>query len=113
MLNQLADFFRDHESIFVLTGAGISTASGIPDYRDEDGEWKHRKPMDYRDFVGEHAARQRYWARSFVGWQCFRRAAPNRAHRALARLEALGRIDAIVTQNVDGLQQRAGSREVI
>ena len=113
MLAELIDFFSDHESIFVLTGAGVSTASGIPDYRDERGEWKHKKPMDYRDFVARADARQRYWARSFIGWQRFREARPNRAHHALARLQALGRIDAIVTQNVDGLQQRAGSTDVV
>jgi len=97
----------------VLTGAGISTASGIPDYRDNSGEWKHQKPMDYRDFVASHAARQRYWSRSYFGWQRFRQASPNAAHRAIAQLEQLGRLAGTVTQNVDGLHQRAGSRQVI
>lgn len=109
----LIEFYTAHKAIFVLTGAGISTASGIPDYRDESGAWKHQKPMEYRDFVERHAARQRYWARSFVGWQRFRQAEPNRAHRALAQLQARGRVGAVVTQNVDGLQQRAGSHDVI
>ena len=113
MFDTLADFIDRHRRLFVLTGAGISTASGIPDYRDENGEWKHQQPMQYRDFVGSQHARQRYWARSFIGWQRFRRARPNPAHEALARLERQGRVLITVTQNVDGLQQRAGSRGVI
>jgi NAD-dependent SIR2 family protein deacetylase len=108
----LKEFFARHQRIFVLTGAGISTASGIPDYRDESGEWKHQKPMDYRDFVNSHQARQRYWSRSFIGWQRFWQANPNPAHAALARLEQQGRLIRTVTQNVDGLHQRAGSRLV-
>jgi NAD-dependent SIR2 family protein deacetylase len=103
MFDPLIDFFSEHESIFVLTGAGVSTASGIPDYRDEKGAWKHSKPMEYRDFVATHEARQRYWARS---------AQPNPAHVALARLEHQGRLVHTVTQNVDGLHQRAGSRRL-
>ncbi len=112
MSSLLADFIADHERIFVLTGAGVSTASGIPDYRDDSGDWKHQKPIEYRDFVDRHQARQRYWARSFVGWQRFCRARPNQAHQALARLEQLNRLARTVTQNVDGLHQRAGSRQV-
>ena len=110
---QLDQFLARHRRLFVLTGAGISTASGIPDYRDRDGAWKYRKPMEYRDFIATHAARQRYWARSFIGWRRFGEARPNAAHRALAELERLGRLSATVTQNVDGLQQRAGSRDVV
>jgi len=106
----LHEFIAAHERLFVLTGAGVSTASGIPDYRDERGEWKQRQPMDYREFVGSHAARQRYWARSYYGWQRISRAEPNGAHHALARLEQLGRVRHTVTQNVDGLHRRAGSR---
>lgn len=113
MSEQLNEFIASHERVFVLTGAGISTASGIPDYRDRAGEWKHQKPMEYRDFVATHAARQRYWTRSWFGWQRFSQARPNAAHYALARMEQLGRLTATVTQNVDGLQQRAGSRQVI
>ena len=112
MSSSLADFLTQHERIFVLTGAGVSTASGIPDYRDDSGNWKHQKPTEYRDFVEQHEARLRYWARSFIGWQRFSRAAPNPAHRALARFERMGRLARTVTQNVDGLHQRAGSREV-
>ncbi len=112
MLATLSEFIDRHQRLFVLTGAGISTASGIPDYRDETGEWKHQKPMEYRDFVGSHRARQRYWARSFIGWQRFQQARPNPAHVALARLEQQGRLIHTVTQNVDGLHQRAGSRRI-
>jgi NAD-dependent SIR2 family protein deacetylase len=110
---RLADFISRHERLFVLAGAGLSTASGIPDYRDSRGEWKHSKPMDYRDFVARHDSRQRYWARSCIGWPRFGRAQPNPAHRGLARLEQLGRVAVTVTQNVDGLERRAGSRRVI
>ena len=110
MIDRLKQFFDTHERLFVLTGAGISTASGIPDYRDESGAWKHAKPMQFSEFVSSHAARQRYWSRSYYGWQRFGRARPNRAHLALARLEQLGRVERTVTQNVDGLHQRAGSR---
>ena len=78
-----------HRRLFVLTGAGISTASGIPDYRDDSGEWKHQKPMDYRDFIASNVARQRYWSRSYFGWQRFSQASPNAAHNAIARLERL------------------------
>jgi len=112
MVTLLTEFFAEHERIFVLTGAGVSTASGIPDYRDDSGDWKHQQPMEYREFVERHEARQRYWARSFIGWQRFNRARPNRAHQALARLEQLHRLTRTVTQNVDGLHQRAGSRQV-
>jgi NAD-dependent SIR2 family protein deacetylase len=112
MNQQLNDFFASYRRLFVLTGAGISTASGIPDYRDASGDWKHQKPMDYRDFVASEAARQRYWARSYVGWQRFNRARPNDAHGAIARLEQLGRLVGTVTQNVDGLHQLAGSQRV-
>jgi len=112
MDNRLKQFIDNHERIFVLTGAGVSTASGIPDYRDRHGVWKQQKPMQYSEFVASHAARQRYWARSWFGWQRFSQARPNAAHQALARLEQLGRLSTTVTQNVDGLQQLAGSRRV-
>ena len=112
MSERLNEFVAGHRRLFVLTGAGIGTASGIPDYRDASGQWKHQKPMDYRDFVATRAARQRYWARSYYGWQRFNQASPNAAHAALARLEQLGLLVATVTQNVDGLHQRAGSRQV-
>ncbi|WP_245214534.1 NAD-dependent protein deacetylase [Roseomonas indoligenes] len=110
---RLQDFVHGHDRIFVLTGAGCSTNSGIPDYRDADGQWKRAQPMTYQAFTGTHAARQRYWARSLVGWRSFGRVRPNTAHEALARLEARGKSRFLLTQNVDRLHQAAGSREVV
>lgn len=109
----LARFVERHPRLFVLTGAGCSTDSGIPDYRDADGAWKHRQPMYYQEFVGHESARRRYWARSLTGWERVARARPNAAHAALARLETAGFVHTLVTQNVDGLHQCAGSRAVI
>jgi NAD-dependent SIR2 family protein deacetylase len=109
----LASFIQSHSSIFVLTGAGVSTASGLPNYRDEAGNWMHQKPMEYRDFIHCQASRQRYWARSAVAWQRFVQARPNPAHHALVRLESMMKVSRLVTQNVDRLHQQAGSREVI
>lgn len=109
----LGDFIARHRNLFVLTGAGCSTDSGIPDYRDADGGWKRSPPVSFQAFMGSGAVRQRYWARSFVGWQHFRKAEPNQAHAALARLEQRGHLETLVTQNVDGLHQAAGSTQVI
>lgn len=102
-----------HAKVFVLTGAGVSTASGIPDYRDVDGAWKRPPPVTYQALVGDHATYRRYWARSHVGWPSFSTASPNAGHRALTTFEQTGRMIALVTQNVDTLHQRAGSRTVI
>lgn len=99
--------------MFVLSGAGVSTDSGIPDYRDDNGTWKGREPIQYRDFVASDAVRRRYWARSMVGFPLMARAEPNSAHRAFAELEARNAISLLVTQNVDGLHRRAGSRSVV
>lgn len=112
-LRRLAEFVATHPHLFVLTGAGISTGSGIPDYRDANGDWKRPAPVQYRDFVDRAATRRRYWARSLVGWPWFERARPNRCHLALAAWEDAGRIGSLVTQNVDRLHQAAGSRQVI
>src|SRR5690348_10457768 len=112
-ISQLADFVGRHGKLFVLTGAGCSTDSGIPDYRDANGSWKRTPPVSFQAFMGSAAVRQRYWARSLVGWQHFRRAGPNEAHQSLARLERQGRLELLVTQNVDGLHQAAGSTQVI
>src|SRR5690242_1187245 len=91
-LERLAAFVRAADRLVVLTGAGCSTESGIPDYRSPGGLWTNHKPIYYADFVRSATARRRYWARSMAGWSSFNRAAPNPAHLALARLEALGRV---------------------
>ena len=111
--NPLAEFIQRYPKLFVLTGAGCSTASGIPDYRDENGDWKQAQPVLFQAFVGDLHTRRRYWARSLIGWRRFGHARPNDAHRALARLEHEGRAELLVTQNVDGLHQSAGSIRVI
>ena len=111
--SNLPDFIDRHRRLFLLTGAGCSTQSGIPDYRDADGQWKRQPPMTLQAFMGGQSARQRYWARSMIGWRRIRRARPNDSHRALARLEAKGKSELLLTQNVDRLHQAAGSMEVI
>ncbi len=93
-----------------LTGAGLSTDSGIPDYRGPDAP--ARMPMTYSEFVSGPGAQQRYWARSHLGWSRMKKAAPNPGHLALARLEAAGRLRLLITQNVDGLHEAAGSRRL-
>jgi NAD-dependent SIR2 family protein deacetylase len=113
LFSALPDFIERHRSLFIVTGAGCSTSSGIPDYRDADGQWKRAQPVTYQAFMGEEKTRRRYWARSLVGWRSFRRAEPNDAHRALARLEAMGKSELLLTQNVDRLHQAAGSTRVI
>jgi NAD-dependent SIR2 family protein deacetylase len=112
-LDALCGFVRDHPRLFVLSGAGISTDSGIPGYRNADGAWMRSAPVQWQDFLGDERARQRYWARSMIGWPMIARAQPNAAHRALVELQARGRVERLVTQNVDGLHQRAGSTDVI
>ncbi len=112
-MTPLADFLGQAGSLAVLCGAGVSTASGIPDYRDRNGEKKHADPIQYGDFVKKPVYRQRYWARSYVGWRRFGRARPNAAHYALAELEDLGKVDTLITQNVDRLHHDAGNRSVI
>lgn len=109
----LCEFIDRHPRLLVLTGAGCSTGSGIPDYRDADGGWKREPPVGFQAFMADAATRSRYWARSLVGWRRFRRARPNGAHHALARLESAGRVALLVTQNVDRLHQAAGSRRVL
>lgn len=112
-LQELANMLAASRRCVVLTGAGVSTESGIPDYRDLNGAWKRTPPMQYQEFIGSHAARQRYWARALIGWQQFRHVEPNRAHHALMQLQQAGVVHTIITQNVDGLHQRAGSHIVI
>ncbi|WP_205315771.1 NAD-dependent protein deacetylase [Nonomuraea lactucae] len=99
--------------VAVLSGAGLSTESGIPDYRGPTGRARRAEPMTYQRFVGSAQARRRYWARSHVGWRQIGQARPNAGHRAVAELERRGLLAGIVTQNVDGLHQAAGARRVI
>jgi NAD-dependent SIR2 family protein deacetylase len=98
--------------VAILSGAGLSTESGIPDYRGPTGLARRAQPMTYQAFTGGAAARQRYWARSHQGWQLMSRAVPNDGHRAVAELDRRGLLSGIITQNVDGLHQAAGARGV-
>ena len=111
-IEQLLHFLLNKRPVFILTGAGCSTLSGIPDYRDRNGDWKHSKPIQFHDFVNNPAMRRRYWARSMSGWPRIHNAVPNPAHTCLVRLEQAGFIRHLVTQNVDGLHRQAGSRAI-
>lgn len=108
----LARFLEGHPRTLVITGAGCSTGAGIPAYRDERGQWTRRQPIRYQSFMAAESTRQRYWARSYLGWPRMQQATPAPAHRGLAALQAVGIGSGLVTQNVDGLHQRAGSRSV-
>jgi NAD-dependent SIR2 family protein deacetylase len=99
--------------VLVLSGAGISTESGIPDYRGEGGSLSRHTPMTYQDFTASAPARRRYWARSHLGWRTFGRARPNAGHRAVAAFGRNGLLSGVITQNVDGLHQAAGSEDVV
>jgi NAD-dependent SIR2 family protein deacetylase len=112
-LAALLAFLDRHPRVVVLTGAGISAASGIPTYRDRQGTWLHSRPITHQDFTSSETARSRYWGRSLAGWPAVRDARPSRAHLALAALERAGRVSLLITQNVDRLHQRAGSTRVI
>ncbi|MET0254326.1 MAG: NAD-dependent protein deacetylase [Luteibacter sp.] len=109
----LRAFVAAYPRLFVLTGAGISTDSGIPDYRDGQGAWKRSPPMTLQMFMSGEPARARYWARGMIGWNHFSAVRPNAAHRALARMEREGRVELLLTQNVDGLHEAAGSLNVV
>jgi NAD-dependent SIR2 family protein deacetylase len=112
VIDQLAELIS-HGDVVVLSGAGLSTESGIPDYRGPSGALRRGTPMTYQAFVGDPLARRRYWARSHLGWRTVAQAAPNAGHLAVAELERLGLLAGIVTQNVDGLHQAGGARSVV
>lgn len=101
------------ERTCLLSGAGLSTASGIPDYRGPGTEQRARNPISYRNFVADDLGRRRYWSRAMLGWQRIAAAAPNPAHQAVTQLQRAGLVSFIITQNVDGLQQQSGARDVI
>src|SRR5947209_14576063 len=105
----LSDLIRSARKILVFTGAGISTGSGIPDFRGPEGVWKRRQPVYYHDFMRSEAARVEHWDYKLEGWPAFREARPNATHEAIVRLERAGKLLAVVTQNIDGLHARAGT----
>jgi len=110
---QLARWLARHPRVAVISGAGCSTGSGIGDYRNDAGEWKRQPPVQMQSFVSDPATRRRYWARSMLGWPIMSAARPNPAHLALADLESMGGLAGLITQNVDGLHQAAGHRQVL
>jgi NAD-dependent SIR2 family protein deacetylase len=112
-LQQLQTFVASRHRLLVISGAGCSAPSGIETYRDDRGEWHRPAPIQHQDFINSEAARKRYWARSLRGWPTFAAARANAAHQSLAELEVRGRIECVVTQNVDGLHQQAGQRRLI
>lgn len=115
-IKALENFLIDKPNTLVLTGAGISTESGIPDYRSEGvGLYarSNHKPIQHQEFVKSSATRKRYWARNYIGWESFSRREPNSTHYSLAKFEREGRISGIVTQNVDRLHTKGGSKNVI
>lgn len=112
-VGRLAEFIHSNDRLLVLTGAGISTRSGIPAYRDGSGRWLQRRPILYQDFLRCADARRRYWARSFFGWPVMADANFNAAHEALVALERTGNLGQLITQNVDGLHRRAGQRRLL
>jgi NAD-dependent deacetylase len=105
----LADYLKSAGAIVVVTGAGISTASGIPDFRGPGGVWTRRRPVYYDDFMASEAARVEYWDYKLESWDVYRRAKPNPVHHAIVALERAGKVHAVLTQNVDGLHRRAGT----
>lgn len=109
IIQSLSDFLRKAEKLFVFTGAGISTDSGIPDFRGPDGVWKRRQPVYYQDFMAYEESRVEYWEYKLEWWEQNRSAQPNSIHSAIAELEKQGKILKVVTQNIDGLHSIAGT----
>ncbi|MCY4130743.1 MAG: NAD-dependent protein deacetylase [Gammaproteobacteria bacterium] len=112
-LSSLVRFVREHRPLCVISGAGCSTNSGIFDYRDDEGNWKRPQPVLLDEFLSSVNSRRRYWARSMLGWPLFAKATPNTAHLALKRLEDLGLVGSVITQNVDDLHESSGQKNVI
>ena len=108
-MKQLANYLRESDQILVFTGAGISTGSGIPDFRGPQGVWTRRQPVYFQDFMTSEAARIEHWDFKLEGWDGYRTAEPNRVHQAIVALENAGKVAAVVTQNIDGLHGRAGT----
>jgi len=108
-MEKLVGLLRARKRILVFTGAGISTGSGIPDFRGPEGVWKRRQPVYYHDFMRSEAAPVEHWDYKLEGWPAFRDARPNATHKAIVRLEQAGKVLAVVTQNIDGLHARAGT----
>ncbi len=105
----LVELLRSSRKVLIFTGAGVSTGSGIPDFRGPEGVWKRRQPVYYHDFMRSEAARIEHWDYKLEGWPAFRAAQPTAAHHAIVSLERVGRLRAVVTQNIDGLHARAGT----
>ncbi len=108
-LSEFIALLRRSNRVMIFTGAGISTGSGIPDYRGPQGVWKHRQPVYYQDFMSSDAARVEYWDYKLGGWESFRDALPNAVHDAVVKLEQAGKLGTVVTQNIDGLHSKAGT----
>ena len=108
VIEDLARCWRDAGRVVALTGAGLSTASGIPDFRSPGGRWSRYRPVTIQEFLATEEARERYWRYKGETWQLIRTAPPNPGHEALAELGAEGRVELLVTQNVDGLHERSG-----
>ncbi len=106
---RLTDFLRASQKALIFTGAGISTGSGIPDFRGPQGVWTRRQPVYYQDFMTSEAARIEHWDYKLEGWDGFRAAQPNSVHHAIAKLEQAGKVLLVVTQNIDGLHSLAGT----
>src|ERR1044071_6173680 len=106
---RLADLLRAGKEILLFTGAGISTGSGIPDFRGPEGVWKRRQPVYYHDFMRSEAARIEHWDYKLEGWAAFRDAQPTAPHNAIVQVERAGKVQAVVTQNIDGRHSRAGT----
>jgi NAD-dependent deacetylase len=109
-VSALSDYLRASRRMMIFTGAGISTGSGIPDFRGPQGVWKRRQPVYFQDFMTSEAARIEHWDYKLEGWDGFRNAQPNAVHRAIVALENAGKVLAVVTQNIDGLHALAGTR---